>query len=305
MEMFDHNGKPVHHRFARVNGIRMHYVTAGEGPVLLLLHGTPKTNYYWYQIMPLLTPHFTVVAPDLRGFGYTDKPGASAGYDNETMVQDLTELMAGLGYDRFYIHGEDRGAEYGWAYAAIHPEQVIAMSYGEMAISGYGIEEASYFTEENIIANYNKKVKCICHVPFFFTQNIPEMLLEGHECQFWNQLLKGSAYNPASLSDELLAEWDDRFTAPGGMRGILETYRAEIRNIHINKALMAKNGKLKLPVITVGGIEFYGVTVKDHAAKIFDNIRESYVLQECGHHMANEQPEQLAEIIKKLLQFAA
>ena len=145
MEMYDYKGNPVTHDFASVNGIRMHYVIAGEGPVLLLLHGTPKSNYYWCDVMPLLTKHFTVVAPDFRGFGYTDKPGASSGYDSLTMVQDLDELMTGLGFDRFYIHGEDRGAEYGFVYAAKHKEKVIAMSYGEMAVSGYGIEEASYY----------------------------------------------------------------------------------------------------------------------------------------------------------------
>ena len=302
-EMYDCNGNAVKHRFASVNGIRMHYVTAGEGPVLLLLHGTPKTNAYWYQILPIITKNFTVVAPDLRGFGYTDKPGASAGYDNETMVKDLDELMDSLGYDRFYIHGEDRGAEYGWAYAQMHREKVIAMSYAEMAISGYGIEEASYFTEENLIKQYDGTGKWLWHVPFFFVQNIPEMLLQGHECEFWDQLLKGSAYNPYALSDELIAEWNDRFLSPGGMRGILETYRAEIKNIHINTALMEKNGKLDLPVITTGGRMFYGITVKPYAERIFSNIKESYVLEECGHHLANEQPEALAEIITKLLKF--
>jgi pimeloyl-ACP methyl ester carboxylesterase len=66
MEMYDHTGQAVTHGRARVNGIRMHYVRAGEGPeVLLLLHGTPKTSYYWYRLIPLLTEHFTIVAPDL------------------------------------------------------------------------------------------------------------------------------------------------------------------------------------------------------------------------------------------------
>jgi pimeloyl-ACP methyl ester carboxylesterase len=303
MEMYDFRKQPVKHGKARVNGILMHYVTAGQGPVILLLHGTPKTNCYWYQIMPILSEKFTVVAPDLRGFGYTDKPGATEGYDSLTNVEDLYELMKGLGYDRFYIHGEDRGAEYGFVYAAKHPEQVIAMSYGEMAVSGYGIEEASYFTEENIIAQYNNTGKWLWHVPFFFVQNIPEMLLEGHECEFWDALLKMSAYNPDSLSDELMDEYNSRFTAPGGMRGILETYRAEIRNMHINRDIVEKHGKLSLPVVTVGGIEFYGVTVKDHAAKIFSNIKNSTVLTECGHHLANEQPEKLAKVIEELLEF--
>lgn len=303
MEMYDYNGKPVAHRFASVNGIRMHYVTAGQGPVLLLLHGTPKTNYYWCDVMPMLTKDFTVVAPDIRGFGYTDKPGASEGYDSLTVTKDLDELMVSLGYDRFYLHGEDRGAEYAFVYAAKHKEKVIAMSYGEMAVSGYGIEEASYFTEENLKAQYEGTGKWLWHVPFFFVQNIPEMLLQGHECEFWDQLLKGSAYNPASLSDELINEWNDRFTSPGGMRGILETYRAEIKNIHIDRDIIENEGKLDLPVITVGGRMFYGITVKGYAERIFSNIKESVVFEECGHHLANEQPEKLAEHIKKLLAY--
>lgn len=302
-EMYDYNGNAVKHGLARVNGIRMHYTVAGEGPVLLLLHGTPKSAYYWCRIYPLLTKNFTVVAPDLRGFGYSDKPEAAAGYDNLTMVEDIDQLMKSLNFQRFYIHGEDRGAEYEWVYAQIHPEKVIALSYGEMAISGYGIEEASYFTEENVIAQYNNTGKWLWHVPFFFTKNIPEMLLEGHEVQFWDQLLLGSCYNPAAFPKDLLDEWNQMFTAPGGMRGILETYRAEIENIHINKNLMEKNGKVSIPTITVGGIEFYGITVKKYAERIFSNIQNSIVLQESGHHIALEQPEQLADFIKSLLQY--
>lgn len=68
-EIFDHTGAPLRHGRARVNGIRMHYVTGGHGEPILLVHGTPKTHFYWYKLIPRLTEHFTVVAPDLRGFG--------------------------------------------------------------------------------------------------------------------------------------------------------------------------------------------------------------------------------------------
>ena len=71
-----------------MNGIRLHYITAGTGPALLLLHGTPKDSFYWYKVFPLLTEHFTIVAPDLRGFGYTDKPPTTDGYDSVTNADD-------------------------------------------------------------------------------------------------------------------------------------------------------------------------------------------------------------------------
>ena len=110
-EIFDHLEQPVKHGRARVNEIRMHYVTAGQGEPLLLLHGTPKTHFYWYKLIPLLTPHFQVVAPDLRGFGDTDKPPAEEGYQLLTNARDMAELMTALGHQTFHLHGEDRGAE--------------------------------------------------------------------------------------------------------------------------------------------------------------------------------------------------
>lgn len=107
-EVYDHIGNAVRHGRARLNMVRMHYYTAGSGPPLLLVHGTPKTNYYWYKLVPLLSQHFTIVAPDLRGFGYTDKPGAEMGYDSRTNAKDLADLMTMLGHNTFYVHGEDR-----------------------------------------------------------------------------------------------------------------------------------------------------------------------------------------------------
>jgi hypothetical protein len=97
-ETYDHDGKPVQHQMARVNGIRLHYITAGTRPPLLLLHGTPKNHYYWYRLLPYLSPHFSIIAPDLRGFGATDKPPASEGYDGRTNAKDMAELMKQIGH---------------------------------------------------------------------------------------------------------------------------------------------------------------------------------------------------------------
>jgi len=119
-ETYDHSGKPVKHGRMRVNGIRLHYITAGSGPPLLLLHGTPKNSFYWYKLFPFLTEHFTLVAPDLRGFGYTDKPPATEGYDSKTNAKDMADLMTQLGHEKFYLHGEDRGADYAYAVAGKH-----------------------------------------------------------------------------------------------------------------------------------------------------------------------------------------
>jgi pimeloyl-ACP methyl ester carboxylesterase len=153
-ETYDHLNNPVTHGRARVNGIRLHYITAGSGPALLLLHGTPKNSFYWYRIFPLLTPHFTVVAPDLRGFGYTDKPPTTDGYDCGEQAADVADLMTQLGHETFYLHGEDRGAEYAFAVAGLYRARVRKLSFGEMLLSGLGLEESSYWTPENTTAQF-------------------------------------------------------------------------------------------------------------------------------------------------------
>lgn len=155
-ETYDHNSHPVTHGRRRVNGIRMHYITAGSGPPLLLLHGTPKNSFYWYRVFPLLTPHFTLVAPDLRGFGYTDKPPSTDGYDSREQASDCAELMTQLGHERFFLHGEDRGADYAFAVAGFYRDRVLRLSFGEMLCSGLGLEESSFWTRENVSAQFRE-----------------------------------------------------------------------------------------------------------------------------------------------------
>lgn len=108
----------------------------------------------WYRLFPLLTHHFTLVAPDLRGFGYTDKPPATDGYDSKINAQDVAELMTQLGHEKFYLHGEDRGADYAYAVAGLYRDRVLKASICEMVLSGLGLEEMSFWTESNITAQY-------------------------------------------------------------------------------------------------------------------------------------------------------
>jgi haloacetate dehalogenase len=93
---------------ALVNGLRMHYQRAGDGPPLVLLHGWPQTSYCWRLVLPELARSHTVIAPDLRGYGRTDKP--LTGYDKRTMASDVSELIRTLGFPSAPVVGHDRGA---------------------------------------------------------------------------------------------------------------------------------------------------------------------------------------------------
>src|SRR5512132_1056900 len=96
------------HGMAVVNGIRVHYVREGAGPPVVLLHGWPQTWFCWRLLMPLLAERFTLIAPDLRGYGLSDKP--AGGFDKRTMAADVRALVHELGYERVALVGHDRGA---------------------------------------------------------------------------------------------------------------------------------------------------------------------------------------------------
>lgn len=295
-EIYDYKQQPVRHMRARVNNIRMHYVTAGEGEPLLLIHGTPKTHYYWYKLIPLLSDKYTVIAPDLRGFGDTDKPPAEDGYDSMTNARDLSGLMRQLGYDRYYVHGEDRGAEFAYVLAATNPDHVKALSFCEMLLSGEDLDTMSYFTKDNVNRQFNQNGTWQWHIPFFWIPHVPEMLITGHEEEFWSYWMKAETWNPNAISEDCIKEWVSHIKAPGGLRGVLETYRAAFKNAEINAEL--KKQKIEMPVMTIGAPEFFGNTVEKQMREFASNVVSGQVFEECGHSLALEAPERLAEALK-------
>lgn len=108
-------------------GTTIHARTAGSGPPLLLLHGFPQTHAIWHLIAPRLAERFTVVVPDLRGYGASGKPPTTADhapYAKRAMALDQVELMAALGFERFHVAGHDRGGRCGYRLALDHPERV-------------------------------------------------------------------------------------------------------------------------------------------------------------------------------------
>ena len=107
-------------RTIHANGIRQHYLEAGDGPPVVLLHGFPETSYAWRYQIPELAKRYHVIAPDLRGYGANDKP--SSGYDKRTMAMDVRELMRALNLPKIALVGHDRGARVATRFAKDHPE---------------------------------------------------------------------------------------------------------------------------------------------------------------------------------------
>jgi pimeloyl-ACP methyl ester carboxylesterase len=112
----------VEHRFVDAGGLRTHVALAGEGPPVLLMHGWPQHWYLWREVIPLAAPHARVIAPDFRGFGWTDAP--RDGYRKDQLKRDILALLDGLGVGDFSIAGHDWGGYVGFLLALEHPERV-------------------------------------------------------------------------------------------------------------------------------------------------------------------------------------
>lgn len=286
MSIKDHHGNEVTHGRAAVNGVRLHYVTAGEGDPLLLVHGVPKSSYYWHRIIPLLTPHYTVIAPDVRGFGDSFRP--AGGYDMATIGEDLAELMTFLGHDEFYLHGEDWGAAFSYALTASHPERIRKFSYGEMLLPGFGLEQWSNLAADNVFSNH-----FLWHVSFFHVPDFPEMLITGREKAFWETWMKNETYDPTAITQDCVDEWARTSSAPGGLRAIFQVYRETFKNIEDDTRWAEK--KLQMPVLAVGSEYFIADENKRQMERVADNVE--YVQLDCGHSMALERPQQLADTL--------
>jgi pimeloyl-ACP methyl ester carboxylesterase len=281
----DHTGAPVKHGRALVNGVRLHYMTAGEGEPLFLLHGVPKTSYHWRHVIPLLTPHFTVIAPDLRGLGDSEHP--QGGFDMRNMAKDIADLATHLDIETFNLAGEDWGASTAYQVAAQWPERVKKLVYQEMILPGYGLEDYSFLTRENV-----STYVWLWHINFYSVPDFPEMLISGREREYFNYFIKHETHNPQAITPDALDEYVRCYSSPGGLRCMFNIYRATLDDADQNRE--AAKTKLTMPVLAVGSEYFIGADNERQMHEVADDVRGA--IFPWGHQLAEECPEDLASL---------
>ena len=132
---FDIDNMTFSHHTASINGIEMHYVIGGQGDAVVLLHGFPQSWYEWRHIMPALAKNYTVIAPDLRGFGDSSKP--VTGYDGKTTAEDIYQLTSQLGFNQILLVAHDVGSQTAYSYAAAHPNNVSKLVIMDFPFPGF------------------------------------------------------------------------------------------------------------------------------------------------------------------------
>lgn len=270
------------HRVATVNSTRLHYVIAGQGEPIVLLHGWPETWYAWRKVIPALAEHYTVIVPDMRGFGDSDKP--ATGYDKQTVADDIYQLVRQLGFQHIRLVGHDMGGPVGYAYAAAHQDEVRQFVFIESLIPGVGYEQLI-------------RESTTWHHRFNVTRDLAESLVEGKERVFLSWFYRQDAYNPTAISESDIDEYVRCYSTPGGMRAGFEYYRAMLEDAEHNQEL-AKI-KLSMPVLAIGGDRGLGSLVFTEMQQVAKNVQTS-LIKDCKHWVAEEQPEVL---VQQLLKF--
>jgi pimeloyl-ACP methyl ester carboxylesterase len=264
------------HHTARVNGFLMHYVVAGSGYPLVCLHGWPQSWYEWRKIIPALADRFTVIAPDLRGLGDSERP--LTGYDKRTLASDVYQLLKTLGHEKIGLVGHDWGGTVAYYLAYDHPEMVerllILESTPGLAREGEAIDL--------------RGIRRLWHV--FFQGGAPdvaELLVRGQEELYLSRLCGVACYNPALFGRAEMAEYVRAYSQPGALRAGFHYYRAALEEDIVN--FTTCTAKLRMPVRAWGGDRFMG-DVTPLWKKVADNVSGGTV-ERCGHFVAEERPD--------------
>ncbi len=272
----------IEDRFADVNGIKVHYLFAGKGDPVILLHGYTQTSHMWRPLMLELAKTHTVVAPDLRGFGQSSKP--EGGYDKKTMAQDVHALATTLGYQRVQVVGHDIGLMVAYAYAAQYPTEVERIALMDAFLPGVGDWKSVWLLRD------------LWH--FHFYGETPLRLVAGRERIYFEHFWNDFAADPKHS----VPERDRRFYAkayaqPGGMRAGFEVFRAFSQDA--DDFAQFSQTKLTMPMLVLTGEKASGEFLIQQA-RLVDNNVEGVVVKGSGHWLMEEAPDQ---VIPKLVSF--
>src|SRR5712671_6977390 len=277
------------HHYANQKGVRIHFVTTGQGAPVVLLHGWPQTWYEWRRLMPLLRDKFTLVAPDMRGLGDSSRP--SSGYDKKTVADDVWRLMHDhLGHARFAVVGHDWGAPVAFRLAADHAADVTHLVLLDVPVPGDQPSGAAIGGTPR------------WHHMFHQVPDLPEALTVGRERTYLEWFFMNGCDQANVFSDADIAEYVRTYSQPGAMRAGFNFYRALSQDVADNRATFAAGFKLPMPTLGLGGggSRGRGDLVVESLRRVA-NKADGGSIADCGHFIPEEKPEELARRLREFL----
>jgi pimeloyl-ACP methyl ester carboxylesterase len=278
-EPIDTNVDGFADKYAQVNGVRLHYKVGGKGPPVVLLHGYAETGHMWIPAMRELVRNHTVIVPDLRGAGSSEK--AESGYDKKNMAVDIHELVRSVSSEPAAVVGHDIGMMVAYGYAAQFPADTSRLVVMDAFIPGVGDWRNAF------------PAQAVWH--FHFYGETPLALVKGRERiyfeHFWNDF---SADKTRSITEADRKLYTAAYAQPGGMRAGF-AYFSNFEQDAADFGPMSRK-KLTMPVLTIAGEKSAGEFVGKQARIYAENV-QSVIIKGSGHWLIDEAPEQVVPVL--------
>jgi pimeloyl-ACP methyl ester carboxylesterase len=268
---------------AVVNGVKIHYMEAGSGPVIVLLHGYAETSHMWLPLIPLLARNHTVIAPDLRGEGDSGKP--QGGYEKKNMATDIHALVQSLGYKHVQVVGHDIGLMVAYAYAAMYPSETDSVVLMDAFLPGIGDWKTVWLAPS------------LWHFHFF--DETARKLVKGRERTYLDHFWNGFAADPKhAISEADKALYTKAYSQPGAMAAGFEYFKAFPQDARDFEALSAH--KLAMPMLVLSGEKAGGMFLIDQAKLAATDV-DGVVIKGSGHWLMEEAPGQVMPLLTNFL----
>jgi pimeloyl-ACP methyl ester carboxylesterase len=262
------------HKYATIKGIKIHYVTGGKGEPLLLIHGFGQNWFMWNRIMPALSKHFTIIAPDLPGVGESGKP--KDGYDKKTMAANMHELMKKLGYTNINLAGHDIGLMVAYAYAAQFGNEVKKVALLDALLPGV----------EPVWSELNNKLWWFG----FFARPIAGDLVAGQAGEFLTDFWPIVGHVKDAFTKQETAEFIRAYSVPGATTGSFHWFGAFPEDAKDNLEFMKH--KLEMPLLAMSAEYSAASYFGDHCRLVANNVTEVKI-EGAGHWIVQEKTDQV------------
>jgi pimeloyl-ACP methyl ester carboxylesterase len=280
--------QPWIHKEGVVNGVRLHYVEAGEGPLVVLLHGFPDFWYTWRRQIPaLVDAGFRVIAPDLRGYNVSDKPRDVASYRMSALAGDVVGLITRCGEKRATLVGHDWGGAIAWHSALRHPQMVECLAV-------LNAPHPAAFVRK--LKRSPSQLRKAWYMFFFQVPWLPEKLLSARRYAAATRVLTRDAQRRGTLSDEDLVCYRRALAQPGALTAMVNYYRAAFHPRSFDKRRLAS--QIEAPTLLIWGERdpYLDVSLTEGLDSWVEDLRVERI-PNAGHWVHSEAPERVNQLI--------
>jgi len=276
------------HEYISTNGIKLHYVTQGEGPLMLMLHVFPEFWYSWRKQIPEFAQDYKVVALDLRGYQDSDKPSEKSAYVMAEFIKDIKGVIQGLGYDQCVLVGHDWGGAIAWNFAYTYPEmldRLIILNLPHPAKFAEGLR-----TPQQLLRS--------SYIFFFQLPWLPEWFIEAGNYQPLDAAFKGMAVHKEAFTVVDIQAYKQAAAKPGALTAMLNYYR----NAFEQGLFKPSWGVLEVPTLMIWGEQDQALG-KELTYGTEQYVRDFQIkyISDSSHWVQQEQPQLVNQYMREFL----